>query len=638
MDKRKPHQVLKQYWGYDAFREPQLDIIESVLHKKDTLALLPTGGGKSICFQVPGLILEGITLVISPLIALMKDQVENLLKRNINATFINSTLPKSEQRFRLEGVKRGFYKFLYISPERLQTDEFKGYINELNISLIAVDEAHCISQWGYDFRPEYLQICQIRTRVPNVPCLALTASATPLVQQDICEKLAFKNPQIFKKSFERPNIQYVVLYDENKLNKIFEIFSKIQGTGLIYVRTRKKTLELADILVKNGIRAEPYHGGLSTEIKNQIQKRWIENETRVIVCTNAFGMGIDKPDVRVVIHWEIPEDLESYYQEAGRAGRDEKKSYAVLFYNPNDAHKKYEQVISQYPDLEVVIKNANRIYDYLKIPMHEMPSESIPISTFKNLINQKILTYSEWKATLKILALAGFIHIEDASEYYHKLKIITSPQAFHEFLQKYPLCEKVMEILLRELGGELFTNYVAFNLKEFEPKYHIDESVFLQKLNFMKQFQIIDFQPAIQEPYIFFLKPRQPFHSNNLKWELISFLKEQALNRLKAMIEYAEHKHVCRSKKILKYFGEKNIKLCGKCDVCLGRHKIQNVSYALEDEILRIVSEGECNYQKILQKVKTGNSEEAKVTLRKLVEQNVLEIKNYEVYLKNPRK
>ena len=634
MNVRTPHQMLKQYWGYDNFREPQLAIIENVLQKKDTIALLPTGGGKSICFQIPGLIFDGVTLVISPLIALMKDQVENLTKRNISATFINSTLPKSEQRFRLEGVKKGYYKFLYLSPERLQTEEFISYLPEFSISLLAIDEAHCISQWGYNFRPDYLTIKEVKSYLPNVPCIALTASATPQVQWDICEKLALQNPIIFKKSFFRPNIQYVVLYDENRFNKLFEILEKVQGTGLIYVQSRKKTLELSDFLVKNGIASEPYHGGLANEIKNQIQKRWIENKTRVIVCTNAFGMGIDKPDVRFVIHWELPKDLESYYQEAGRAGRDEKKSYAILFYNLNDAQNQYQQIQIEYPDFEKVIKKINLIYDFLKIPNYSKPKNTVPFSYFLPLITQKILSKAEWKATLKILELSGFIRIMDSSEHYHKVKIIAKPDELHDFLSKYPSCDKTIEVLLRELGGELFTNFLNFTWKEFQSKYEILEQEFFNKLLFLHQYKIIDFIPATQEPQIEFLKPREPFHRENLQWDLVNFLKNQSMIRLNAMIEYAERKERCRSLSILEYFGEKDGKNCGKCDVCLGRHKVNQTTYSLEEEIIQLVKDGESQYQKIIQKVKKGNAEEAKFVLRTLIDRDILELHQFEVKFK----
>lgn len=634
MNVRTPHQVLKQYWGYDQFRDPQLLIIENVLKKKDTLALLPTGGGKSICFQVPGLLLEGTTLVISPLIALMQDQVANLTKRNVSATFINSTLTKNEQRYRLEGVKKGFYKFLYLSPERLQTEEFLGYIKELNIALLAVDEAHCISQWGYNFRPDYLKIASIKSLLKNVPCIALTASATPVVQQDICEKLQLNHPQIFKKSFFRQNIQYVVLYDENQLDKLLEILNKVQGSGLIYVRSRMRTFELADFLVKQGISAEPYHGGLANEVKNQVQERWIKNETRIIVSTNAFGMGIDKPDVRLVIHWDIPPDLESYYQEAGRAGRDEKKSFAILFYKLADSHHQYQQIINQYPDFETFRKNANILYDYLKIPMYEKPNTFIPISYLRKLIDHKTLNANEIKYTLKILELSEFLYIEDHRENYAKIKILVTPDILHEFISDYPSCERYIEILLREMGGELFTNAVLVNLNDLMIKHELSEKEFVQKLHFLQEYGIIEFIPPMHEPKIIFLKNREPLNMENCHWDKIQFLKEQAFVRLKAMIEYAEFKETCRSKSILKYFGETHAKNCGKCDVCLGRHKVQSTHYSLEEEIINIVREGENQYQKIIQKVKNGNPEEAKAILRDLIDREILEINKFEVHLK----
>jgi ATP-dependent DNA helicase RecQ len=331
-----PNEILKQYWNYDSFRPLQQDIVEHVLQEKDTLALLPTGGGKSICFQVPALAKDGLCLVISPLIALMKDQVENLRKRDIPALTIHSGMNYFEVKQTLQNAAFGHYKFLYVSPERLETDLFKEYVADLKLNLIAVDEAHCISQWGYDFRPPYLRIAELRTVFPNIPIIALTASATPKVQEDICEKLLFKEHHIFRQSFEKPNVSFSVFKVDSKINKLLDVLKKVGGSTIVYTRNRKGTKEIAHLLNLNKISADYYHAGLTQDERNQKQEDWINNKTEVIVCTNAFGMGIDKPDVRLVIHMDIPDNLENYYQEAGRAGRDGKRAFAILIYNQQD--------------------------------------------------------------------------------------------------------------------------------------------------------------------------------------------------------------------------------------------------------------------------------------------------------------
>jgi len=351
-----PPEILKQYWGYDVFRPFQEQIIDSILHSKDTLALLPTGGGKSICFQLPALTKEGLCLVISPLIALMKDQVENLKKRNIPALAVHSGMSYFEVKQTLQNAAFGHYKFLYVSPERLETDLFKEYVAELKLNIIAVDEAHCISQWGYDFRPPYLRIAELRKVFPDVPVIALTASATLIVQADICDKLLFKERNIFRQSFEKPNLSFSTFEVDSKVNKLYEVLNKVGGSAIIYTRNRKRTKEIAHLLQLNNISADYYHAGLTQEDRNKKQEQWIDNKTEVIVCTNAFGMGIDKPDVRVVVHMDIPDNLENYYQEAGRAGRDGKRSFAVLVYTRQELAELQKLPDIKYPPVSEIKK------------------------------------------------------------------------------------------------------------------------------------------------------------------------------------------------------------------------------------------------------------------------------------------
>ena len=361
------HSILKEYWGYDSFRPLQEDIIRSILENKDVLALLPTGGGKSICFQVPAMATEGLCLVVSPLIALMKDQVENLRHRNITAYAIYSGMSRKEVLNVLQVAGNSNCKFLYVSPERLETKLFLEWLPSLDISLIAVDEAHCISQWGYDFRPPYLRIATLRQELPGVPVLALTASATPEVQNDICEKLSFANYRVFRQSFERPNLSYSVFRVDSKINKVIEVLQKVPGTGIVYCRSRKRTKEISDLLNMHGISADFYHAGLGGELRSKKQEDWIRNKTRIMVCTNAFGMGIDKPDVRVVVHADVPDCLENYYQEAGRAGRDGKKAYAVLLYHTQELEELEKLPDTRFPTIQDIRSVYASLTNYLQI-------------------------------------------------------------------------------------------------------------------------------------------------------------------------------------------------------------------------------------------------------------------------------
>ncbi|HWC52926.1 MAG TPA: ATP-dependent DNA helicase RecQ, partial [Chitinophagaceae bacterium] len=369
-------EILKQYWGFDSFRPLQKEIIESILEGKDTLALMPTGGGKSLCYQIPALAKEGMCLVISPLIALMKDQVENIRKKGITAFAIYSGMSRKEIMNTLKVATNSNCKFLYVSPERLETALFKEYLPGMDINLIAVDEAHCISQWGYDFRPPYLRIAALREELPDIPVLALTASATPEVQEDICEKLKFKNQNIFRQSFERPNLSYSVFEVDSKINKIIEILKKVPGSAIVYCKSRKRTKEISELLHLQNISSDYYHAGLAQEDRNRKQEEWIQNKTRVIVCTNAFGMGIDKPDVRTVIHADVPDCLENYYQEAGRAGRDGKKSFAVLLYDEKDLHELEELTTQRFPPLSEIRNVYQAVSNYLQIPSDSGQGES----------------------------------------------------------------------------------------------------------------------------------------------------------------------------------------------------------------------------------------------------------------------
>jgi len=420
--------ILKRYWGYGTFRPLQKEIITSVLAGNDTLALLPTGGGKSICFQVPALAKEGLCIVISPLIALMKDQVENLKKRDIPAMAIYSGMSKADVIRTLKNATSDYHKFLYVSPERLETSLFNEYLPAMNVSLIAVDESHCISQWGYDFRPSYLRIAELRKELPNVPVIALTASATEEVQQDICTRLEFHSSKIFKQSFERPNLSYSVFKVDSKLNKLVDIVKKVPGTSIVYCKSRKRTTEIMQLLKMHGISTENYHAGLTAEERNKRQKDWIDNKVRSIVCTNAFGMGIDKPDVRLVVHVDPPDCLENYYQEAGRAGRDGKKAYAVLLYDERDIEELLEQHSIRYPSFEQIKNVYNALANYLQAPIHSGEGQSFPFK-FEDFVRNFKLNTSEALYSLKALESDGWIDFNERNFTPSSLVFTTSRKA-----------------------------------------------------------------------------------------------------------------------------------------------------------------------------------------------------------------
>jgi ATP-dependent DNA helicase, RecQ family len=565
-------EILKKYWGFDTFRPLQEDIITSVLQGKDTLALLPTGGGKSICFQVPALAKDGLCLVISPLIALMKDQVESLKRKNIPALSIYSGMSFFEVKRTLENAVHGNFKFLYVSPERLETNLFLEYLPGMNINLIAVDEAHCVSQWGYDFRPSYLRITTIREHLPGTPILALTASATKEVQDDICDKLAFKKDhQRFQKSFERPNLSYSVFNPSSKQNKLIEIFKNVQGSGIVYCKSRKRTKEISDLLKMNNINTDFYHAGLTNNERTAKQESWIKNETRVIACTNAFGMGIDKSNVRTVVHYDVPDALESYYQEAGRAGRDEKKAYAVLLYHENELDDLEKQSAIRYPPFEEVKNVYRALVNYLQIPSGS--GEGIyfdfDISDFikKFKLNVYTVTYS-----LKILEQEEFISYNEQIFLPSTIVFTINKDELNEFEKSYSDFEPIIKGLLRSYEGifdypaSIYENQLAGFIKK-------DVAVVKEDLKKLQQFGIIEYLLQKDKPQIQFLRNRintEDFtiNQNNISKRKIAFEK-----RLQAMINYIKSK-TCRSKMIGNYFNDLSIKSCCICDNCINEKGI----------------------------------------------------------------
>ncbi|NLJ82360.1 MAG: RecQ family ATP-dependent DNA helicase [Bacteroidales bacterium] len=579
--------ILQQYWGYSKFRVLQEDIILSVVDGKDTLALLPTGGGKSICFQVPTLAMEGLCLVVSPLIALMKDQVENLLRRNIAAAAIHTGLHPREVDMILNRCKEGKIKFLYVSPERLKNTLFKNSLSEINICLLAVDEAHCVSQWGYDFRPPYLEIAEIRQELPpSVPVLALTATATPDVVIDIQKKLAFKEERVFKKSFIRDNLTYFVLNEENKLNKLLHIAQRTPGTGIVYVRNRKKTQEIAHLLANNKHSADFYHAGLSMADRNRKQNNWTSGKTRIIVATNAFGMGIDKPDVRFVVHLDLPDTLEAYFQEAGRGGRDEKRSYAILLYENADILNLQKNFEISYPPLSFIVDVYQALVNYFRIPMGygEGLSYEFDNSDFANTYKFNPLTTYH---ALKFIEQTGLITFTDPYSNSSKIHINTTREDLYKFQVEHAAYDPMIKLLLRSYSG-LFSNFTRINENDLAKRIHKDVDFVVEILKKLQQFEILIYEQQTEKPRIIFLENRIETKHLVISDEIYNTRKEKAKEKTDAVIQYVTNQTKCRSSQLVAYFGETESIRCGKCDICLKRNKIE--LSALEfDNILDVI-------------------------------------------------
>jgi len=564
--------ILKQYWGYDQFRPLQGDIIQSIASGKDTLGLMPTGGGKSLTFQVPTMAMEGICVVVTPLIALMKDQVENLKKRGIAAAAIFSGMTHNEILTTLDNAVFEAYKFLYVSPERLATPVFMEKIKQARVCMIAVDESHCISQWGYDFRPSYLRIADIRELLPDVPVLALTATATPEVVKDIQTQLHFREPNVFQKSFHRSNLAYVVRTVENKDENLLKILNSVSGTSVVYVRNRKRTKEIADFLNLNGISAENFHAGLKNETKDAKQSRWKSGETRVIVSTNAFGMGIDKAEVRTVIHMDLPDSLEAYFQEAGRAGRDEKKAYAVLLYNNGDAVKMRKRVSDSFPGKEMVLKVYEALGNYLQMGVGSGLDKvfAFDIGDFCTKFKLPILiTYS----CLKILQQAGYIELTDEQDSSSRVLFTVGKDDLYK-LKQTPEQDRLIHILLRSYTG-LFTDLASINEDTIAKRLEWTRDQVYEQLIVLSKEHVIQFIPRKKTPYLTFVREREATERVVLGKEAYDDRRERYISRVKSVLDYAREENNCRNQILLAYFGEKDSKPCGKCDICLKKKETQ---------------------------------------------------------------
>lgn len=575
--------TLKKHWGYDSFRPLQEDIINSVLDGHDTLGLMPTGGGKSITFQVPGMILEGLTIVITPLISLMKDQVDNLRQKQIKAVYFHAGMTHKETTLAWEKLVNAKCKFLYVSPERLSSEKFCMELKSLPVKLVVIDEAHCISQWGYDFRPSYLNISKLRKIHPDAPFLALTATATPEVVKDICDKLQFRQGhKIFKKSFSRPNIQYIVRPTDSKIQQIVHILSRVQGTAIVYVRSRKRTKEIAEQLIAQGISAANYHAGLSFEDKQVRQDAWKNGSLRVIVATNAFGMGIDKPDVRVVIHHDLPPSLEEYYQEAGRAGRDGLKSYAVILPSANDKAQLRRKVTEAFPPRKTILSIYDFLCDYLNVFDGEGYNKLCEFNAFKFCetfsLHEKTMT-----ASLKLLTAARYIEYIEETETRSRVMITAQKEELYDIKAVNSFSDIVLKTVLRLYPG-LFADYVFINETEISRKsMRTEEEVYTALLE-LTRLGILHYIPRKRTPYIYFPTARENSKYLQIPKSVYEDRKEIMSKRTEAIIDYTYSSETCRVEKMLRYFGETDARPCGTCDVCLSHKK---TSLSLRQQTLR---------------------------------------------------
>ncbi len=563
--------ILTRYWGYTHFRPKQEEIIDSILSGKDTFALLPTGGGKSLTFQIPAIMQPGVCLVITPLIALMKDQIDRLKKLGIPAKALHTGMYPDEIESALSNAIHSKIKFLYVSPERLLNEPFQSTLAKINVNLIAVDEAHCISQWGYNFRPPYLKIADIRVFFPETPVLALTATATPKVVVDIMDKLHFKSPRVVRASFERKNLAYRIFKESDKSGRLLHLLQQHQGSAIVYVRNRKKTREIADILVKNNIPATYYHAGLDNKSRMKRQQAWTQGQIRVMVSTNAFGMGIDKADVRQVIHYNLPDCLESYFQEAGRAGRDGKQAVASLLYTNQDIGHAKKQLTESFPDLKTIRNIYNALGNYFNIPEGSGKDlgYNFKIMDFVNHYGFGLMTtYS----AIKIMEKEGYLLFDESSGRTSKLMIRLNNEQMYRFIVENPKFERILKEIMRSYGG-IFSDYVAIDEKQIAKRAEMEKDRVVNALGYLNQLKIISYVPLRSQPQIFYNTVRLPKDHIGFSHENYQDLKRAAALRLDALINFLTNSRECRSIQLLKYFGEQQQKRCSICDVCQSINK-----------------------------------------------------------------
>lgn len=621
--------ILKDYWGYDNFRGIQEDIIRSIGSGRDTLGLMPTGGGKSITFQIPAMAKDGLCIVITPLIALMKDQVRNLRDRGIKAIAIYSGMTREEIIIALENCIFGNYKFLYISPERLDTEIFRIKLRSMKVSMITVDESHCISQWGYDFRPAYLKISEIRNLLPDVPVLALTATATPEVVKDIQQRLAFKEENVFRMSFERKNLAYIVRRTESKQEELLHILKHVDGSAIVYAHNRKRTKEYAQLLNENGITATFYHAGLSNETKDQRQKSWVKGETRVMVATNAFGMGIDKPDVRLVVHVDIPDSPEAYFQEAGRGGRDGKKAYAVLLYARSDKATLKKRITDTFPEKDYI----RTVYEHLNYYYQMAMGDGLGCTREFN-IDEFCRNFKHFPiqvdSALKILTRAGYLEYTDEQDNNSRLMFTLTKEELYRIHETSPETEKLINIILRSYTG-VFTEYAYINEETLSLRTGMTRQQVYDTLISLTRRRILHYIPGKKTPYIIYTRERQEANRLIFTKEVYEDRKESFIRRIEAMTEYAETEDKCRSRMLLLYFGEKNEHNCGQCDVCLSSHS-SGIKQGVFDEISRAIEETlkekDMTTSALMEKLESYDKENVTKVLSYLLAEEIIHQKN----------
>ena len=581
----KYQEILKQYWGYDSFRDLQEEIITSIGEGKDTLGLMPTGGGKSITFQVPALAQEGICIVITPLIALMKDQVQNLRKRGIMALAVYSGMTRQEILTALENCIFGDYKFLYISPERVDTEIFRTKLKAMKVSMITVDESHCISQWGYDFRPAYLKIAEIRELLPGVPVLALTATATPEVVKDIQNRLNFHEGNVFRMSFERKNLAYIVRKTDNKTNELLHILRKIPGSAIIYVRNRRRTKEITELLVNEDITADFYHAGLDNAVKDLRQQRWQNGEVRVMVATNAFGMGIEKPDVRIVLHLDLPDSPEAYFQEAGRAGRDGKKAYAVILYAKSDKTTLHKRVADTFPDKEYILDVYEHLQYYYQMAMGD-GFQCVREFNLEEFCRKFKYFPVPVDSALKILTQAGYLEYTDEQDNASRILFTIHRDELYKLREMGKETEALIQTILRSYTG-VFTDYAYISEASLSIRTGLTREQIYNILVTLTKRRMVEYIPDTKTPYIIYTRERQELRFVHIPPSVYEERKARYEARIKAMEEYVTSENVCRSRMLLRYFGEKNEHNCGQCDICLSHRATDSLSDDSFEELKR---------------------------------------------------
>ena len=616
-----PLEILKSYWGYATFRPLQEQIIEEVIAGQDVLVLMPTGGGKSLTYQVPGLLMEGICLVVSPLIALIKDQVLQLKSRKINAEYLVSGMDYREIDRVLDNCIYGNIKFLYVSPERLKTEIFIERFKQMNVSFIAVDEAHCISQWGYDFRPAYIEIAEIRRFHPKSGILALTATATAEVVDDIQEKLLFLRKNVLHRSFYRESLHYIVVKEENKRERLLRGLRALSGSTIIYVKSRRSTREISEWLNKSGISANPYHAGLSSEVKDRAQQNWLEDKVRVMVATNAFGMGIDKANVRLVVHLDLPDSIEAYFQEAGRAGRDGLRAHAVLLYSDADIRQLKERIGWSFPPLDTIKNVYNDIGNYYQLAFGSGLNETFPFdaSDFSQRYDFKLFdVYS----SLRILEREGYLLLNESLHQPSKTKFKVNQNELYYFEVANKRLEPIIKTLLRSYSG-LFDDYRKINEYLLAKRLRLPVENIIDQLNYLDKVKLIEYLPANQGPQITWLVERLPKTHVTISYKTYGLLKERQEKRADQFIKYLET-DICRNRQLLAYFGEKESKDCGKCDVCLKNSMTGTESKSLETAMVDLLKKGPATLQMILSSVPRLKEDWALEILRYLAEEGVI--------------